>query len=60
MDYIQYIINNPKVITDVIAYLIAFSSIIVKFTPTKEDDKIWASKEPIVLKALKIFSLYKR
>jgi len=41
-DIIAFIIANKKEIVDVVAYVIALSSIIVKLTPTPKDDAILA------------------
>jgi len=50
---LDYIIANPKIITDIFAYSIMAASIYVKLTPSIEDDKIFD-------KVLKAVSLYKK
>lgn len=52
----SWILTNWTNLLDVIAYLIAISSIIVKITPTNADNIILDK----IITALKVFSLYKK
>lgn len=52
---LNWFLANGKIILDIIAYIIAASSLIVKLTPTPQDDTILAK----IVDFLKKLSLYK-